>query len=277
MIHAAYGLEHCNLASPVMSTTVPKYHPAFQVGQSLDDDINLLSSDDVLYRLPVFILPPQCFTPSPSSIPIDASSDALTPLLLMLSGLPVPPFPDFEIYSQTVLLAQSWRAPLCSLRSGLMSHRFMEDPLAVYALASRCGWDAEAVVAARKTLSLDLYAEEHAAILESMPAGAVVRLFQYHRARRDVFREIIGQGFDEKCKGCGAKADGGEWRTLRARMITEIENGNEEGVCSLEMEEWSESEACWGAKCKECGGAVYDRIATLRRIREAVAGLPTFR
>ncbi|KAF9030700.1 hypothetical protein BDZ89DRAFT_1064480 [Hymenopellis radicata] len=232
-----------------MSTSMPKYHPAFQVGQFQDDDIDLLSSDDVLYRLPAFILPPQCFTPSPSSIPIDASSDALTPLLLMLSGLP----------------------------SGLMSQRFMEDPLAVYALASRCGWDAEAVVAARKTLSLDLYAEEHAAILESMPAGAVVRLFQYHRARRDVFREIIGEGFDEKCSGCGAKADGGEWRTLRARMITEIENGNEEGVCSLEMEEWGESEACWGAKCKECGAAVYDRIATLRRIREAVAGLPTFK
>lgn len=259
----------------IAESSTAKYHPQFKTGLSPEDDIVLESSDSVLYRVPSFILPSQTFTASPSSIPVDASSDALTPLLLLLSGLPVPPFPDFDTYSQTVLLAQSWRAPLSALRSGLITPRFLEDSLAVYALASRCGWDAEAKLAARKTLALDLYDEDNAPLLESMPAVAVVRLFQYHRARRDTFRAQIGDGLGDKCV-CGAGVEGGEWRMLRARLVTEIESGNEDGVCSLEMEEWLESEACWAVRCKECKATAYSRSEVLKKIRAAVAALPDF-
>lgn len=257
------------------ASTGPRYHPSFQDECSPTTDLILQSSDSTLYRLPNFVLSSQAFgSVSSSSIPVDAPSKVITPLLLILSGLPTPPFPDFETYAQTALLAQSWRVPLGSLRGAATSPRFLANPLAVYALACRCGWNDEADIAARETLSLDLYDHCHAAVLEGMPTVALIRLFQYHRARRELFRAGLGDGFDEKCHACDESIGGGEWRAFKARIVAEIEKVQEDSICSLEMEEWYESEACWALKCKECGGNAYDRIETLQRVRMAATLLP---
>ncbi|KIY73188.1 hypothetical protein CYLTODRAFT_417162 [Cylindrobasidium torrendii FP15055 ss-10] len=257
-----------------MSTVRAEFHASFSDVCDEDSDLVLQSSDGTLYRVPEFILPPTAFAPSPAVIPVDSPDEILLPALLLLSGLPVPPFPGLDVFARMVKLLQSWRAPLGTLKSFAQSPLFLEEPLELYTLAYKCGWAEAAALAARKTLKLDLYDPVHAKVLESMPTGALVRLFQFHRARRELFKKELGDGFNECCGPCGARTVGGEWRALMARMTAEIEKGNEESVCSLEMEEWYECECCWGLKCKECDEFVYDRLETLQRIRMAANALP---
>jgi hypothetical protein len=47
-------------------------------------------------------------------------------------------------------------------------------------------------------------------------------------------------------------------------------------LCSLEMEEWPEAVLCWAARCQKpgCGELNYNKLTTLRRIKESIDRLP---
>lgn len=62
-------------------------------------------------------------------------------------------------------------------------------------------------------------------------------------------------------------------------MFLEIDKrplGDTLGLVVGETAEWPEAKACWEAKCRkdDCGGLNYDRVATLRQIRNCVDLLP---
>lgn len=83
------------------------------------------------------------------------------------------------------------------------------------------------------------------------------------------------------CSRCGVtQLDNYTWRELKNAMFLEIDRrplGDTLGLVVGETAEWPEAKACWEAKCKMegCGGLNYDRVATLRQIRNCVDLLPS--
>jgi hypothetical protein len=70
------------------------------------------------------------------------------------------------------------------------------------------------------------------------------------------------------------------WRAFKDVIFLEMERrplGDTLGVVMGNTEDSPEALACWEAKCTKvgCGGLSYDRIATLRQIRECIALLPS--
>jgi hypothetical protein len=163
---------------------------------------------------------------------------------------------------------------------------FLSEPLRLYAIATKFGWDEEARIAATQTLSLDLYDEENRSTLERIPSRLLMTLFRLHRSRRDAFKRLLdgdgglfeaGNSAKCLCPGCGELTDNHTWRELKARMFMEMDKrplGNT--LCGLEMEEWPEAIACWEAKCKHCGRLNYDKLETLRDIKRCIDTLPLF-
>jgi len=73
--------------------------------------------------------------------------------------------------------------------------------------------------------------------------------------------------------------DNHTWRDLKHAMFVEMDRrplGDTIGLVVGETAEWPEAKACWAAKCPRdgCGGLNYDRVSTLRQIRNCVESLP---
>lgn len=63
-------------------------------------------------------------------------------------------------------------------------------------------------------------------------------------------------------------------------MFAEIDKrplGDTLGVTVGQSADWPEAKACWEAKCTKagCEGLNYDRVATLRQIRNCIDVLPS--
>ncbi|TFK35125.1 hypothetical protein BDQ12DRAFT_612203 [Crucibulum laeve] len=224
-------------------------------------------------------------------IDVYESDDVLERLLPLLCGLVMPRWNTLDQVERILTVAEKWDTPgpIASIRSALTSPHFLRsEPLRIYALAKHFDWPEEAKLASTHTLTLDLHDPSHAPILERMSSKDLLPLLQLHRARRDQFRLLIdsperftaGNSSPYHCSRCGVtQLDNHTWRELKNAMFLEIDRrplGDTLGVACGESAEWPESLACWEAKCKKegCGGFNYDRIATLRQIRNCIDSLP---
>ncbi|KAK0466611.1 hypothetical protein IW261DRAFT_1613109 [Armillaria novae-zelandiae] len=198
------------------------YHPAFNAP---DADAVVSSLDNTLYRLPssvlrrtttFFVSPSFTFEPPSKSIPIHEHDVVLEWLLWILSGLTTPPWRTFDDLEGVLSLAET-----CGGRP------------------TRFGWDEEAELASKHTLELSLHEEQHQEALRRIPTRALVRLFKFHRKRRDAFRTgMAGEGAERRCGGCAEAVGGAGWAALVWRMFWEMDaRPSGEGLCSLEVEE----------------------------------------
>ncbi len=289
----------------MLSTRSPErdqrsYHPQFN---SPEADIILVSSDDTAYRVPHFTLRNTCgffrshlagytppYGPGDSTdrlapIEVVEKDKILSKVLCMLCGLHTGTWDSIDDVDDAATLAQRWDAPgpLCIIRSGITAPMFLADPLRLYAIATRLGWDDEARMASTQTLSLDLYDEEYRPALERISSRHLMTLMRLHRSRRDGFKRLIdgdsyfgaGNAAGYLCPGCGEETTNHTWRELKVRMYIEMDRRPlGDTLCGLEMEEWPEAIACWNAKCRNCGRLNYNKINTLRDIQDCIDKIP---
>lgn len=279
------------------------YHPQFNNPEA---DITLISAEDTAFRVPYFTLRNTCgffrshlagYTPPPygqfdSSTarhpPIEVvERDAiLVKVLCMICGLHTDAWESIGDVDDALGLAQRWDAPgpLSIIRGGAMTPMFLAAPLRLYAIATRHGWEDEARVASTHTLGLNLYDEEYREDLERIPTRHLLPLLRLHRVRRDGFKRLIdsdvyfqaGNAVKYLCPGCGEEAKNYMWREMKMRMYMEIDRRPlGDALYGLDMEEWPEAVACWEAKCQHCERLTYNKLDTLRDIKDCIDKLPT--
>ncbi|KAK0479812.1 hypothetical protein EDD18DRAFT_1206869 [Armillaria luteobubalina] len=259
------------------------YHPTFN---SPDADAILSSLDGALYRLPSSVLrrtttffasPSFTFEPNSKPIPIHEHDSVLERLLQILSGLAIPPWCTFDDLEGVLSLAGTWdaRGVVEVVRASITAPMFLREPLRVYAIATRFGWDEEAELASRHMLDLSLHDEQHQEALQRIPTRALVKLFKFHWKRRDEFRVGMQDEGHVMCAACGEAMDEEAWAALVWRMFWEMDaRPSGERLCSLEVEEWEEMERCLGERCVGCGRVLYERLEVLERVRKCLADLP---
>ncbi|KAK0466600.1 hypothetical protein IW261DRAFT_1426741 [Armillaria novae-zelandiae] len=263
------------LTSTMAQELAAAYHPAFNAP---DADAILSSLDNTLYRLPspvlrrtttFFASPSFTFDPPRKPIPVHEHDIVLERLLRILSGLAIPSWRTFDDLEGVLGLAETGS-------EGCSGCLFLREPLRGYAIATRFGWEEEAELASKHTLSLSLYEEQHQQALRLIPTRALVKLFKFHRKRRDAFRSgMAGEGGEGRCGGYRDAVGGAGWAALVWRMFWEMDaRPSGEGLCSLEVEEWDEMERCLGERCAGCGRAVYEQLEVLERVRKCLDGLP---
>ncbi|KAG6839798.1 hypothetical protein C0991_011569 [Blastosporella zonata] len=217
----------------------------------------------------------------PEEIPIYESDFVLERLLSLLCSIPIPSWESYDDVDRVLTAAEKWDTPgpIASIRSALTCPKFLtSEPLRLYVLAKHFDWKEEAKVAATQTLKLNLHDPVHAPTLTRLSSKDLLTLLNLHRKRRDMFKRLIDS--PERFAAGNRQLDNYTWREFKNAMFAEIDRrplGDTLGVASGHSAEWPEAKACWEAKCAKegCDGLNYDRIATLRQIRNCIDVLPS--
>ncbi|KAL7281245.1 hypothetical protein ACG7TL_004553 [Trametes sanguinea] len=272
-------------------------HPLFS---SEDGDVVLGSKDRVLFRVHSYTLKttsgwframyslPQR-GPSVADIPaetiyVDEDSATLEGLLRMVCGLPIPRLDSYDVIEPILHAAEKYDmpGPMSIIRALVVTQPLIDDPLRLYAIACRYGWQDEAMMASRYTLTLNLHAPEHRSTLQKLGTEALLNLFQLHHVRRETLRRrlndppFVNDAGDTSCSHCGTLVDYHTWRELKYVIVMEMDSRPlGDTVCNPGLLEWPAARACWNAKCHNCDRVLYDKTLTMRVIRECIDSLPT--
>ncbi|KAH9940476.1 uncharacterized protein BXZ73DRAFT_88708 [Epithele typhae] len=280
-----------------------EYHELFS---STDGDVVLGSKDGVLFRVHSFTLkttsgwframyslPQRALTAPPSpttsdstteTIVVDEDAATLEGLLRIVSGLPIPRLDSYDVIEPLLHAAEKYDmgGPMSVVRALITTPPLLTDPLRLYTLACRYGWEDEALMASRATLQLNLHAPEHRPTLQKLGTDAVLALFALHRTRRETLRRrlddppFVSDTGDTSCSNCGSLVDYHTWRELKYVIIMEMDARPQgDTVLGHGLLEWPAARACWAAKCVNCDRVLYDKTLTMRVIRECIEALPT--
>ena len=172
-----------------------------------DTDTILRSSDGKEFRVHKVILSlaspvfqgmlglPQPPEP-PSQIPtidVPESSDILAPFLQHLYPRSPPKVQDIAMWATLYTTAEKYSAETVmeTLRDVLIP-RFLEtSPVRVYALASRWGFEEEAKIASRRTLTIDILKDFPQDDAELMGGVACQKLYHLHITRREAAQAFV--------------------------------------------------------------------------------------
>ncbi|THH28623.1 hypothetical protein EUX98_g5567 [Antrodiella citrinella] len=287
------------------------YHPLFS---SLDGDTVLGSKDGVLFRVHSFTLRttsgwfrdmfslPQgasastgqdaqdathaasSASPPPSNvIYVDEDAATLESLLRLISGLPIPKLDSYDAVEPILYAAEKYDmpGPPSIIRVLLSTSPFLSDPLRLYSLCCRYGWNPEAQSASTLTLTLNLHTPAHRPTLLKLTTPALLNLVELHHARRDSLRTrlneppFVNDTGEASCSHCGMVVKYHTWRELKYAIVSEMD-ARPMGDTVLEkgLDELPAAKACWDAKCKSCDKVLYDKKETLRAIRVCMDKLP---
>jgi len=172
-----------------------------------DADAILRSSDGKEFRVhqlilslasPVFqgmfSLPqPTAFPPQIPSVDVPETSDILQPFIQYLYPRSPPKISDVAMRGALYTIADKYDAEVVMdpLRDMLIP-RFLEtSPLRVYALASHWGFEEEARIASRRTLTMDILKDLPREDAELMGGGACHQLYLLHFNRREAARGLV--------------------------------------------------------------------------------------
>ncbi|KAG6901318.1 hypothetical protein C0995_013678 [Termitomyces sp. Mi166 len=278
--------------------TSDRFHPVFSFP---DADVILRSTEGTL--LPQ---PPKCKAEAqdrnrsslgdgdgePEEIAIYESDFVLERLLRLLCSIPIPSWESFDDVDRVLTAAERWDTPgpIANIRAALTSPELLSyDPLRLYVLAKHFDWKEEAKLAATQTLKLNLHDPIHAPTLARLSSKDLLSLLNLHRKRRDMFKRLLdsperfaaGNSSPYHCTCSGVtQLDNHTWREFKNVMFAEIDRrpiGDTLGITVGHSADWPEAKAYWEAKCTKegCGGLNYDRIATLRQIRNCIDVLPS--
>lgn len=158
-----------------------------------------------------------------------------------------------------------------------------EEPLKLFAIATRCEWREEMILAARQSLTISIHDPQHEKVLERVPSRALIKLINFHHSRRVSFRRFIndsdrftsGNTPGLSCWDCSSAVDPEPWRLFKAKMTAEIERRPMgDTVLSVGHEEWPEASEVWDQQCSECPKRIYNRTLTIANIVQCVQDLP---
>jgi hypothetical protein len=204
----------------------------------------------------MFSLPQKCEPVTPDVIYMDEDAHILESLLRMACGLPITSPTTYDEVDVLLYTAEKYDmpGPMSIIRFLVMTPPLLDNPLRLYAIACRFGWEAEAQYASTETLTLDLHAEPHRAALQNLSTTALLDLFQLHRDRREGLRTRLDDppfvgGGTAVCIACGSQIDYHTWRELKYKIILEMDvRPLGDSVVSTGLLEWDEAKACWTAK-----------------------------
>lgn len=284
------GLVH----SPTETVEViPVYHELFN---SPDTDTILGSKDGVLFRVHSFTLKttsgwfrtmfslPQKADEKPDTIYLDEEASLLEALLRCICGLPIPRLDSYDIIEPLLFAAEKYdmQGPPSIVRALTMTPPLLSDPLRLFVLACRYGWEDIVQLASSHTLSLDIHQPKYRPTLQKMAAVPLLSLLELHRGRREGLRKrlneppFVNDGNDSFCSHCGSVVDYHTWRELKYAIIMEMDvRPLGDTICEPGLTEWTEAQKCWNARCANCNRVLYDKKESLRVIRDCIAQLPT--
>jgi hypothetical protein len=233
---------------PTTDALTPRtYDPAFA-----DDEANIVlqSSDGICYRIPSYTLRTtsgffrdmmtlsQHNTAAPVKgqdsdvIVLGETSKVFGTLLRMIGGLTVPRWGSIDELEDVLVAAEKYDmpGPVATIRLIITTPAFLSQPLKLYAIAARYGWEDEAKAASKGTLSLSIYDEEHSDVLERIPTSYLLRLFRLHRGRRDEFQRLVslsnGNLGIPRCNNCGGNHQHGGLKGIASfakTMVSKID------------------------------------------------------
>ncbi|KAH0827307.1 hypothetical protein J3R83DRAFT_3931 [Lanmaoa asiatica] len=173
-------------------------------------------------------------TPSiadPEVIHLDEDSSTLELLFRMISGLPIQPLASFDIVDALLFASEKYDmpGPMSLVRIAVLTPPLADQPLRLYAAASRCGWTEEAKVASQRTLSMNLWQDENWEMLAKVDVRSALALLKLHRSRREVLRKkldehpFVNADPPTCCSRCRRQTDHHAWRELKHRVTAEME------------------------------------------------------
>ena len=79
------------------------------------------------------------------------------------------------------------------------------------------------------------------------------------------------------CIQCNGLIEYHTWRELKYKIILEMDRRPLGDTIQQGLSEWPEAKACWRAQCPNigCSRLLYDKMETLRVIKECIDNLPT--
>ncbi|KAG2367638.1 hypothetical protein BDR07DRAFT_1393163 [Suillus spraguei] len=276
------------------------YHPLFG---SPDADVIFRSSEGTYYRLHSIVLRTTSgfFRPmlslsdhvdgSGSSPQADPSSETspiglqekdgvLTRIFTMISGIEIPQWDSLDEIEEVLHAAEKYDmpGPISILRSAITSHRFMANPLHVYAIAARYQWEEVLQHAAEACLAIPIHKRNYLPVLKRVPTDDLLRLIDLRRERRDAFLNAMSNKVQftsgssrEKCT-CGKITDHHPWYLFKLSVYMEMDE--KPIVRNMDDMDWEAAKKLWSHKCMVCGRLMYDRTATMERIRPCIDRLP---
>ncbi|KAK7031957.1 BTB domain-containing protein [Favolaschia claudopus] len=273
-----------------MATAQETYHPSFSDPTA---DVVLQSTEGTFYRVHSIILRltsgffrtmlslPQPNDPSTTAkieLHVGEPDGVMERVLRMMCGLEIPPWPSLDQVEAALQLIEKWDAPgpLSFIRTAITSPLFAEDPLRLYVLASRFGWEDEAKTVMVQTLKLRLFDGEHDDVLCRLPSRNLLVLLAFHDRCKVRFREALdgtalfsaGNEEPRDCN-CGRRRDNISWRLLKAKLVSEFERRPLGDSILADMSGWPESVVCWRVVCA-CGNPYYDQVSTVRNLKQAI-------
>ncbi|KAF7986336.1 hypothetical protein HWV62_35322 [Athelia sp. TMB] len=193
-----------------------------------DADIILQSSDGLRYRLSSYTLrttsgffrgmltlpqgSPRTRSEAEEVIVLDEHSSLIGVMLRMIAGLDFVQWGTLGEAEEMLGIADKYDmpGPMAIIRTSLCMPDNLKEPLKVYAIAARFGWEREAKTASALTLNLSIHDEDHSAILLGIPPTYLLKLFRLHHTRRETFLELSkpsGNPFElgelTPCTRCG--------------------------------------------------------------------------
>ncbi|KAJ3571717.1 hypothetical protein NP233_g3577 [Leucocoprinus birnbaumii] len=266
---------------PELEEAKPQYHPSFD---DEDADTVLSSNDHVLFRLSRITLRKssgyfrnlfdsakgQEITNS-TVYEIPFPTVPLERVLLLIRGLPLAieklSFKEVEDMIEVMQFLDTL-GPIATMRSNIdVLRQFPNEPISVYGLATKMGWDEVAQKAAEATLPIDncsTVSKDVTRVDKELghisTSGSLLALFRMHQRRKDIFHQQI--------------RDRTRFQLLRGvccsgRSI--LKPGGIEGM--------SEATKCWARRPCNTRGCDYthglsNKVDTLKKVRSMVEGLP---
>lgn len=128
-----------------------------------------------------------------SIIYLDEDTEVLEPLLRMICGLQVPPLADCDLIEKVLFVAEKYEmpGPISILRLFASTPLLLEQPLRLYSIACRYGWEEEAKLASNRTLKLDLFDACHQDTLRQLPSKALLDLLTLRHGRREQYVHLL--------------------------------------------------------------------------------------
>lgn len=276
------------------------YHTLFS---SPEADVVLVTKDGVSFRVhsytlkntsgwfrTMFSLPQSQKNPSQSDdgtvlIYVDEDANVMEALLRCVCGLEIPRLDSYDIVEPLLYAAEKYdmQGPPSIVRALLQTPPLLSDPLHLYVLACKNGWEDEAKRASTATLSLNLYESQYRKTLRKLPSTPLLALFDLHHKRREIMRLRLNEppfvndddGTPTTCSHCGVPVDYHTWRELKYVIVMEMDRRPlGDTVWNKGLVEWPQAKACWDAKCVNCSRVLYDKKETLRVIKECIDRLP---
>ncbi|KAF8160917.1 hypothetical protein B0H34DRAFT_795764 [Crassisporium funariophilum] len=135
-------------------------------------------------------------TPSQSDIIyLDEDAEILGHLLNMICGLAFPDITSHDVLEAILYAAEKYDmpCPMALIRMYLLTPCSLEDPIRLYAVACRHGWERESRLLSSRTLVLNIYDPEYRSSLRTLSTDALLNLFVLHRSRKDSFRDSMNK------------------------------------------------------------------------------------